>query len=132
MRNAPPYTGELMLNDETSAFDAGKMMECFYNNDWVNDTISKQALDIMRLCQTNGRIPHLLPIGTQVAHKTGTMDRVVNDVGIVYTEKGDYLLSLFYNGNTASEEEYNENTHGYFGEKLLAELSLSIFKEYIE
>ena len=27
--------------------------------------------------------------------------------GIVYTEKGDYILCLFYNGNTASQEEYD-------------------------
>ena len=129
-RNLAPYTGGLELNDETSARDAARMLEQFYRGTWVDEEMSRQALDILLACQTNGRIPHLLPLGTPVAHKTGSMDRVVNDAGIVFTDKGDYLLTLFYNGNTAGAEEYDQNPHGYFGETRLAQLSLAIFEEY--
>jgi len=130
LRNTPAFTGALELNDETSPRDVSKVLELMYAGQWVNDKASKQALDIMKLCQTNGRIPKYLPKGTPVAHKTGTMDRVANDVGIVYTPKGDYILSLFYNGNTATEEEYTSNSRGFFGESLLAHISEGIYNAY--
>lgn len=132
MRNGDAYTGALEMNDETSPEDVAKVLELFYRGQWVDKEISRQALDIMVLCQTNGRIPKLLPVGIQVAHKTGTMDRVANDTGIVYTEKGDYILSMFYNGNTASEEEFDSNPHGFFSEDLLAGISLDIYDAFIQ
>ena len=49
-----------------------------------------------------------------------------NIAGIVYTPAGDFILSLFYNGNVASEEEYNANAKGRLGDELLATLSRDI------
>jgi len=132
MRNFAAYTGEMERNDETSPADAAKLLELFYRGEWVSEPMSKQAIDIMLLCQTNGRIPKYLPIGTPIAHKTGTMDRVANDTGIVYTKKGAYILSMFYNGNVASEEEYAENNHNFLSESVLAELSKEIYDIYME
>ena len=80
----------------------------------------------MKQCQTNSRIPKYLPDGCNAAHKTGTMTRVANDAGIVYTPAGDFILSLFYNGNVASEEEYNANATGRLGDELLANLARDI------
>jgi len=132
LRNTDAFTGKLELNDETSPRDVAKVLELMYTGKWVNAEASEQALDIMKLCQTNGRIPKFLPKGTPVAHKTGTMDRVANDAGIVYTPKGDYILTLFYNGNTASEEEYSKNTHNFFSEGLLAHISEDVYNAYVE
>lgn len=131
-RNAPAFVGELERNDETSPRDVAKLMELLYTGRWVNADASEQMLNIMKLCQTNERIPKYLPKGTVVAHKTGSMDRVANDVGIVYTPEGDYILSLFYNGNTASEDEYSWNTHNFFSEALLAHISEDIYYAYIK
>jgi len=36
-----------------------------------------------------------VPPGTVVADKTGNLDKVLNDVGIVYTKYGNYILSIF-------------------------------------
>ena len=132
LRNTDAFTGKLELNDETSPRDVAKVLELMYTGKWVNAKASEQALDIMKLCQTNGRIPKFLPKGTPVAHKTGTMDRVANDAGIVYTPKGDYILTLFYNGNTASEEEYVSNPRGFFSEGLLAHISEDVYNAYVE
>lgn len=130
-RNAPAYTGGLERNDETSPEDAAKVLELLYRGQWISPEWDAQAVKILKQCQTNGRIPKFLPVGTAVAHKTGTMDRVANDVGIVYSPKGDYILSLFYNGNTASEEEYRENDHNFFSENLLAVISREIYDAYV-
>ena len=131
LRNTPAFIGGLAENDETTPEEVGKMLELLYNGAWQGRESDEQELQILKLCQTNGRIPKYLPKGTAVAHKTGTMDRVVNDVGIVYTPKGDYILTMFYNGNTADEAEYAANPHGHFGEELLAGISRDIYDAYV-
>lgn len=115
-------------NDVTTSIDMNKILRTLYDGKWCNSNISDQALDIMKKCQTNSRIPKYLPPGTVVAHKTGTFDRLVNDCGIVYTDVGDYILTMFYNGNLSNEEEYHiKNKHGYYGDEVLAHLSKEIF-----
>lgn len=131
LRNTSAFTGGLAENDETTPAEVGKIMELLYTGAWQGKESDDQEMRILKLCQTNGRIPKYLPKGTAVAHKTGTMDRVVNDVGIVYTSKGDYILSMFYNGNVADETEYAANPHGYFGEELLAHISRDIYDAYV-
>jgi beta-lactamase class A len=57
----------------------------------------------------------------QVADKTGALDRVRNDVGIVFTPAGDYILSLF-----AQESEDQKWTVDNEATLTLAKLSLAI------
>lgn len=53
-------------------------------------------LAIMRKQQYREKIPHLLPRGVEVAHKTGTLDEVAHDCGVVYLPNGEwFVLSLF-------------------------------------
>ena len=52
----------------------------------MTDTV----LSIMSRAVTGrGRLPGLLPPGTPVAHKTGTIGSVANDVGIVTLPNGE-------------------------------------------
>ena len=132
LRNAPAYTGALELNDETSPADVSAMLERLYRGEWVDADASAMAIKIMRSCQTNSRIPKYLPKGCHAAHKTGTMVRVANDSGIIYTPKGDFILSLFYNGNVASEEEYEANASGRRGDELLAGLARDVCRAFID
>ena len=131
LRNAPAYTGALERNDETTPAEVAKMFEAFYRNEWVDAEASAKAIEIMLKCQTNARIPRLLPIGCRVAHKTGSMLRIANDAGIVYTPKGDFILAAFYNGNCASEEEFAANAKGTFGDDLIARLARDITTEIL-
>jgi UDP-N-acetylmuramoyl-tripeptide--D-alanyl-D-alanine ligase len=53
---------------------------------------SALLLDAMRRCQTGpDRIPALLPRGTEVAHKTGTLGAIANDVGIITLPDGSHV-----------------------------------------
>ncbi len=131
LRNAPAYTGALERNDETSPADVSKLLELFYAGKWVDADHSALALDIMKACQTNARIPKYLPAGCSAAHKTGSMLRVANDAGIVYTPRGAFILSCFYNGNVASREEYDANPRGWFGDELIAGLARDICAAYL-
>ena len=109
-----------------------KVLKMAYDKALFSPWVSEQMIDIMKRCHTNSRIPKELPRDVEVAHKTGTMDKVANDCGIVYTEKGDYMLCLFYNGNTATQEEYDANIKGRFSDGLLAEISKEIYAAYME
>jgi len=64
----------------------------------LNESSTAQLLDIMRRCETGpGRIKGLLPPGTEVRHKTGTIGGTTNDVGIITLpgEAGHVALAVF-------------------------------------
>lgn len=131
-RNTPGYLCQTPENDSTSPNDMMKILKLVYEKKLFTPWVCDEMLNIMKQCQTNTRIPKFLPGNVEVAHKTGTMDRVANDCGIVYSPKGDYILTLFYNGNTATEEEYNKNMHGIMSDALLADISRDIYEEYVK
>lgn len=131
-RNTDDYLCLTATNDSTSPNDMAKVLKMAYDKTLFSPWVSEQMIDIMKRCHTNSRIPKELPRDVEVAHKTGTMDKVANDCGIVYTEKGDYVLCLFYNGNTATQEEYDANIKGRFSDGLLAEISKEIYAAYME
>ena len=132
LRNTPYYLCETEENNQTSCMDAAAMFEMIYRGEWVNREACDDILEILKLCQTNGRIPFDLPPTVPVAHKTGTLDRLCVDTGIVFAPGGDYILCLFYNGNLASEEEYQMNSKGRFGDSYLAEISAKIYEAFHE
>ena len=55
-----------------------------WNREALGESSSALLIDIMERCETGeARLRGLLPEGTVVAHKTGTIGRTTNDVGIV-------------------------------------------------
>jgi beta-lactamase class A len=55
----------------------------------VDRAASDVMLELLKRCRTGeNRLRGLLPASTPVAHKTGTLGGVVNDVGIVYLPDG--------------------------------------------
>ncbi len=105
-------------------------MRLLYEGRVIDPETDKKVLDEMATCQTNSRIPALLPPGTRIAHKTGSLDHLANDTGIVYTPKGNYILSCFYNGNLADEKEYLSTSWSEKGTGILAQLSKDIYDAY--
>lgn len=73
---------------------------------WKKDILKPESaellLDIMRRCQTGkSRLKGILPEGTEVAHKTGTMGGTTNDVGIITlpNNAGHVAISVFVKGS---------------------------------
>ena len=131
-RNTDDYLCLTPENDSTSPADMAKVLKLAYENQMISPWVSEQMIAIMKLCHTNSRIPKDLPRGVKVAHKTGTLDKLANDCGIVYTEKGDYILCLFYNGNTATQEEYDANFKGRMSDGLLARISKEVYDAFAQ
>ena len=60
------------------------LLERIYRKDLFKPETAELLLDIMRRCKTgDARLKGLLPQGTEVAHKTGTIGGTTNDVGII-------------------------------------------------
>lgn len=60
------------------------LLERIYRKDLLKPETAELLLDIMRRCRTGEtRLRGLLPAGTEIAHKTGTIGGTTNDVGII-------------------------------------------------
>jgi beta-lactamase class A len=65
------------------------LLETIWRGEAVDRTASDAMLELLKRCRTGeNRLRGLLPASTPVAHKTGTLGGVVNDVGIVYLPEG--------------------------------------------
>jgi len=91
----------------TTAEDMGNLLERFYRKNFINEKISDECIEILKLQRINDRIPKYLPASVLVAHKTGLERNICHDVGIVFTKKGDFIICvLTKNGNLKSSKEF--------------------------
>lgn len=77
---------------QTTASDIAFFLEKLYKKELVNDSSSTEMIKTMKRQQLNDRIPKYLPKAVEVAHKTGEIDWVKHDAGIVFTPQGDYVI----------------------------------------
>jgi beta-lactamase class A len=96
---------------------------------WRREILTPQStailLDIMDRCQTGkSRIKGMLPQGTDVAHKTGSLGGVANDIGFITLPRdaGHIAISVFTKGSARPEEA---------SEKAIAEISRTVYDYFI-
>lgn len=71
------------------------LLERIHRKDLLKSETAELLLDIMRRCRTGeARLKGLLPAGTEVKHKTGTIGGTTNDVGIVTLPDGAGYVAL--------------------------------------
>lgn len=107
--------------DSATPADMTKLLARIWRKDLVSPVYATKLLQVMERCQTGKtRIKGLLPAGTDVAHKTGTMGGVVNDIGIITLpgKGGHVAVSVFTKGSNRPEE---------VSEKAVAEISRTIY-----
>jgi beta-lactamase class A len=86
---------------------------------------TERLLQIMKASPTGpARLKGLLPKGTVVAHKTGTIGSMTNDVGIITLpgDDGHIAIAVFVKGSTKSVEER---------ERAIAEIARAIYDDFI-
>jgi beta-lactamase class A len=74
------------------------LLERIYRGDLLKPESGALLLDIMERCQTGeSRLKGILPSETIVAHKTGTIDGITNDVGIITLpdDAGHVAIAVF-------------------------------------
>ena len=108
------------------------LLEKLYRQEILSPEMCKEAIDTLLLQQVDHKLNGKIAGEVSIAHKTGEDDCLSNDVGIVYTKKGNYMLAMFYNGNVATMEEYALNDRGRNSDALLADISGEIYKEFMK
>lgn len=77
---------------QTSAKDIGSFYELLYKGQIIDKENSDQMIEILKMQTLNDRIPKYLPDNIEVAHKTGELLDIKHDAGIVFSNKGDYIV----------------------------------------
>jgi beta-lactamase class A len=129
-------TGKYYLEDQNPGFDAdprdtatpramADLLAKVWRREILSEASSALLIDIMYGCKTGERrLRALLPTGTRVAHKTGTINRSVNDVGIIDLpgNAGHVVTVVFVKESRLTSREARENViaqiaravHDYF------------------
>ena len=81
-------------SDVSSPNDMCRLLELIYDGDILSPQSREAVLDILKRQQLSTVIPHALPSGTTVAHKTGSYHTVRCDVGIVFSPTGPYTVAI--------------------------------------
>ena len=90
----------------TTPSDMGKFLELLADGKAVDFDSSTRMLELLTMQQKKDRIPSLLPqSSTLIANKTGELDIVRHDVGIVGTPDNDYILVLMSKGSGKGDSE---------------------------
>lgn len=83
------------LNQEepkVTASAVSQLLEKLYYNKAISPNASQGMKNLLLAQAIDDRIPKYLPTDIQVAHKTGELDFVRHDAGIVFGKKSDYIF----------------------------------------
>jgi beta-lactamase class A len=105
----------------STADDIALFFEKLYKGELNNPQFTKEMLDLLKAQQLNDKLPKYLPKGTVIAHKTGEINYLSHDGGIVYGKNGDYAIVVL------SESDYPPGA-----QERIAQISKSIFDYFSE
>ncbi|MEM1328470.1 MAG: serine hydrolase [Bacteroidota bacterium] len=88
----------------TSAEEMNTLLKRLLNNELLSKKYTKKALLILRQCADTTTIPRYLPTTLDIAHKTGTLDYVRGDSGILFLKDNQLILSIFVENFSTFEE----------------------------
>jgi len=77
---------------KTTAEDMATLLEGLYFGKIISKEASSTMIDLLLRQEINNKLPSKLPTGVKIAHKTGELDNLNHDVGIVFGPKTDYLI----------------------------------------
>ncbi len=85
------------LRDSTTPQTMVRLLSGLYRGEWLSQSSRAVLLGAMQRCVTGKhRMRALLPEGTMVAHKTGTLSNTSSDVGIITTPDGRTIAVAIY------------------------------------
>lgn len=101
------HMGRMLLasneNDDnyTSVGDCGHLLQEIYKQDTSGYTHATDMFNLLKAQTRCNKIPAQLPEGIKTANKTGELDNVENDAGIIYDSKNDVVI-VFMSQNLSS------------------------------
>lgn len=124
-RKAAAKKFEADIRDTSTPEAMAELLVKIYRKEILKRESVELLYDIMRRCQTgDARLKGLLPAGTEVAHKTGTIGGTTNDVGIITLpdNAGHVAISVFIK---SSEKEVPQR------ERVIAELARAVHDYFL-
>jgi beta-lactamase class A len=106
----------------TTASDMALFLGRLYRGQFLDTASSTYMIDIMKNQLDNTMMRLYIPDETVIAHKTGELDSIAHEAGIVYHEKGDYLFvvliwdALTNNDARQAIGQISKIVYDYFGE----------------
>lgn len=111
--------------DTATPDDMTKLLVRIWKKDLLTPKNAEILLGMLERCQTGkARIKGLLPAGTVVAHKTGTLGGVADDVGEITLpgDAGHVAISVFTKASNKPEEA---------SEKAVAEVARTVYDYFV-
>jgi len=87
----------------TSPAEISQMLAALYGGEYLSEHYTDLVMELLFDCKDRSTIPSKLPAGVTVAHKTGTLDYVRGDAGIILRDN-PLILSVFVEGFESMEE----------------------------
>lgn len=106
--------------NQTSPADAATLFSLIANDRLVSPSASQEMRGLLQRVADPSKLLRGVPAGTRVAHKSGWYTGVANDVGIVYTPRGSYVLAVFSEGASDGET----------GNQLIGAVSRSVYEAW--
>lgn len=88
----------------TAAEDMCRILELIRDGKNIDREYSDIMLEILKKQQVRGRLDLYLPEDVPIAHKTGDLDYLEHDVGIVYLPNGEYIICVLTNEMESNKE----------------------------
>lgn len=79
-------------SEQTSASDVALLLQKLYNGSLLSAASNTAFINLLKAQQINNRLPVGLPAGVSIAHKTGDLNGLAHDAGIVYAPSGNYIV----------------------------------------
>lgn len=110
------------IDNRTSARDMAHLFTRIYQQDVLSPAYSKLVIDILSRQRIHESLRRYLVDDIKLAHKTGGLDTVDHDVGIVYSSTTDYSIGVFITNVTNNEQ----------ARQLIGRLSKVVYEELVE
>jgi beta-lactamase class A len=107
----------------TTPLDVMRVMEMIATSQMVDAGSSAEMLDTMLGQQINNRLPVNLPGEARIAHKTGDLNGLLHDAGIIYGPSGPFVIVVMSSGLYSLQDAFTNmpilarRVYDYFNSK---------------
>lgn len=83
------------FDNETTAEDMRHLFKQIFEGTLLNSKWNAEALNILCRQRCHESLKRYIVDDIKIAHKTGGLDTVDHDAGIIFTDNGDYFIGVF-------------------------------------
>ena len=105
-----------------TAKDLAHILELIYKGKNINETYSKIMLDVLKRQQVRCRLDLYLPEEVIIAHKTGDLDNLEHDGGIIYLPNKVYIICVLTDKTKSNKD----------GREIIGKISKMVYDEFLD